>query len=107
MLGLIQRVNSASISIDKSIVSSIDKGLLLFLAVQKNDSNEHASKLLDKILNYRIFSDQDGRMNKSLMTIRADLLVVSQFTLAASTAKGLRPSFSSAAKPDEAKKTYD
>jgi D-tyrosyl-tRNA(Tyr) deacylase len=107
MLGLVQRVSSASVSIEGSITGEIGQGILLLLGVQKNDSKADAEKLLQKILNYRIFSDDEGKMNLSLSDVSGGLLIVSQFTLAADTKKGLRPSFSAAAKPDHAEFLYD
>ena len=107
MLGLIQRASSASVSIDNSVVGQINRGIVLLLGIEKNDSEEKADQLLQKILNYRIFSNQNRKMNLSLQDIGGDLLVVSQFTLAADTKKGLRPSFSSAAPPAEAKMLYE
>ena len=106
MLGLVQRVSSASVSIEGSITGEIGQGILLLLGVQKNDSKADAEKLLQKILNYRIFSDDEGKMNLSLSDVGGGLLIVSQFTLAADTKKGLRPSFSAAAKPDHAEFLY-
>jgi D-tyrosyl-tRNA(Tyr) deacylase len=107
MLGLVQRVSSASVSIEGSITGEIGQGILLLLGVQKNDSKADAEKLLQKILSYRIFSDDEGKMNLSLSDVSGGLLIVSQFTLAADTKKGLRPSFSAAAKPDHAEFLYD
>jgi D-tyrosyl-tRNA(Tyr) deacylase len=107
VLGLIQRVSSASVSIEGSITGQISQGLLLFLGVQKNDSKANAERLLNKVLNYRIFSDAEGKMNLSLSDIGGGLLVISQFTLAADTKKGLRPSFSAAAKPEHAEIFYN
>ena len=107
MLGLIQRASSASVSIDNSVVGQINRGIVLLLGIEKNDSEEKANQLIQKILNYRIFNDENGKMNLSLQDIGGDLLVVSQFTLAADTKKGLRPSFSSAAPPAEAKMLYE
>lgn len=107
MLGLIQRTSSASVSIDNHIAGQINRGIVLLLGVEKNDNKAKADQLLQKILNYRIFSDNSGKMNLSLQDIGGDLLVVSQFTLAADTRKGLRPSFSSAAPPAEAKMFYE
>jgi D-aminoacyl-tRNA deacylase len=107
MRGLIQRVSQASVSVDGNMVGQIDQGLLLFLGVQKNDTQQQADKLLQKIVKYRVFSDQQGKMNDSLLDIDGGLLIVSQFTLAADTQKGLRPSFSSAAEPAVAKDLYD
>ena len=97
MLGLIQRVSSASVVIDHETIGEIDQGLLLLLGIQKHDVMGSAEKLLRKVLSYRMFSDPRGKMNLSLSDINGGLLIVSQFTLAADTKKGLRPSFSSAA----------
>jgi D-tyrosyl-tRNA(Tyr) deacylase len=107
MLGLIQRVKNASVSVDGNIVGEIQQGILLLLGIQKNDSRETADKLIDKVLAYRIFSDADNKMNCSVQQIEGGVLVVSQFTLAADTRKGLRPSFSSAAPPTIAEELYD
>lgn len=107
MLGLIQRVSSASVAIENRLQGSIDQGILLLLGVEKNDGQDNADQLLKKILNYRIFNDELGKMNLSLNDIGGGLLVVSQFTLAADTKKGLRPSFSSAAPPEQAEALYD
>lgn len=86
---------------------SIGHGLLLLLGVQKGDTSADAEKLLNKTLNYRVFGDQKGHMNLSLLDVGGELMIVSQFTLAADTRKGLRPSFSSAAPPEDAKALYD
>jgi len=107
MLGLIQRVSSASVVIDYETVGEIDQGILLLLGVQKHDAMGSADKLLRKVLNYRMFSDPEGKMNLSLNDINGGLLIVSQFTLAADTKKGLRPSFSSAAPPEQAENLYN
>ena len=107
MLGLIQRVSSASVAIENRLQGNIDQGILLLLGVEKNDDQDNADQLLKKILNYRIFNDELGKMNLSLNDIGGGLLVVSQFTLAADTRKGLRPSFSSAAPPEPAEALYD
>ena len=107
MLGLIQRVSSASVVIDYETVGEIDQGILLLLGVQKHDAMGSADKLLRKVLNYRMFSDPEGKMNLSLSDINGGLLIVSQFTLAADTKKGLRPSFSSAAPPEQAENLYN
>lgn len=107
MLGLIQRVSSASVVIDYETVGEIDQGILLLLGVQKHDAMGSADKLLRKVLNYRMFSDPEGKMNLSLSDINGGLLIVSQFTLAADTKKGLRPSFSSAAPPEQAEDLYN
>lgn len=107
MLGLIQRVSEASVTVDGKIVGEIGTGLLLLLGVEKGDDISNAERLLDKVLAYRVFGDDNGHMNLSLVDVGGGLLVVSQFTLAASTRKGLRPSFSSAAPPDVAERLYD
>ncbi len=107
MLGLIQRVSSASVVIDHETVGEIGQGILLLLGVQKHDAVGSAEKLLRKVLNYRMFSDPEGKMNLSLSDINGGLLIVSQFTLAADTKKGLRPSFSSAAPPEQAENLYN
>lgn len=107
MIGLIQRVSSASVQIDGEVVGNIGAGILLLLGVQKEDNQASADKLLGKMLNYRIFADEEGRMNRSLLDSVGELLVVSQFTLAADTAKGTRPGFSTAAPPAQAEALYD
>jgi len=107
MIGLIQRVSNASVSVDGDITGQIDQGILLLLGVQQHDDEQSADKLLHKVLNYRIFSDDNGKMNLSLLDIQAELLVVSQFTLAADTRKGLRPGFSAAGSPQQAQQLYD
>ncbi|MDA9664454.1 MAG: D-aminoacyl-tRNA deacylase [Porticoccaceae bacterium] len=107
MLGLIQRVSSASVTINNQVNGEIDQGILLLLGIQKEDNQSKADQLLKKVLSYRIFSDADGKMNLSASDIGGGLLVVSQFTLAANTSKGLRPGFSNAAPPDHAKALYD
>jgi D-tyrosyl-tRNA(Tyr) deacylase len=100
MIGLIQRVSSASVIIDGQTVAAIDNGIALLLGVEKNDERSQAERLLQRILNYRIFSDQHGRMNCSLLDMNYELLIVPQFTLPADTRKGNRPGFSPAAAPE-------
>ena len=107
MRGLIQRVQFANVKVDGETVGEIEEGLLLLLGVEKNDDQAKADKLLDKVLKYRVFSDQDGKMNLGLKDTGGGLLVVSQFTLVADTRKGLRPSFSSGASPEHGEKMYD
>lgn len=106
MIGLIQRVQEAQVSIDKETFSSIKKGIVLLLGIEKKDTPEHVDKLVKKVLNYRLFEDEQGKMNLNLSQVQGELLVVSQFTLAADTKAGLRPSFSSAAPPEQARELY-
>ena len=107
MKGLIQRVSQASVTVDGDQIASIDRGLLLLLGVEKGDSEREAKELCRKILTYRVFPDDTGRMNRSLLDIGGSLLVVPQFTLAADTSSGTRPGFSLAAGPDAAKRLYE
>lgn len=104
---LIQRVKRASVTIEGSIKSKIDKGLLILLGIEDSDSNEDISWLCNKIASLRIFNDADGIMNLSLKDVDAQALVVSQFTLFASTKKGNRPSYIRASKPDIAVPIYE
>ncbi len=107
MIALIQRVRSASVTVSDNMVGQTGPGLLVLLGVQKGDSEEKADRLLKKVLNYRVFSDPEGRMNLSLADVGGEMLVVSQFTLAADTRKGTRPGFSTAAAPADAELLYD
>jgi D-tyrosyl-tRNA(Tyr) deacylase len=107
MHGLIQRVTHAKVEVSGECVGAIGKGILLLLGVEKLDDESTADKLLHKVSNYRIFTDDAGKMNLSLKDIEGELLVVSQFTLAADTKKGMRPSFSSAGTPAQAEALYD
>ena len=100
MIGLIQRVSEASVKVDGTITGQIGCGLLVLLGVEKHDKHASALRLLERILSYRVFPDAAGRMNLSLADIEGGLLLVPQFTLAADTHKGTRPSFSSAASPE-------
>jgi D-tyrosyl-tRNA(Tyr) deacylase len=99
MKGLLQRVSSARVEVAGEIVGAVDQGLLVLVAVEPGDTPASADKLLHKLLNYRVFSDELGKMNRSLTDCDGGLLLVSQFTLAADTQSGLRPSFSTAAAP--------
>lgn len=99
MKGLLQRVRAARVEVEGEIVGAVDQGLLVLVAVEPEDTREHADKLLHKLLNYRVFSDPQGKMNLSLKDIGGGLLLVSQFTLAADTRSGMRPGFSTAAPP--------
>jgi D-tyrosyl-tRNA(Tyr) deacylase len=107
MLGLLQRVKRASVDVDEKCVGKIDQGILLLLGIEKTDTRSSADKLIDKILAYRMFSDEQQKMNCNVQQVNGGILVVSQFTLAANTNKGLRPSFSSAAPPVQAEDLYN
>lgn len=107
MLGLIQRVEQARVDVSGETVGEIKQGLLLLLGVEKGDDHTSADALLKKVLAYRVFADAEGKMNLNVQQAGGGLLVVSQFTLAADTRKGLRPSFSSAAPPALAEQLYD
>ena len=107
MIGLLQRVTHASVTIDDNIVTSINSGLLVFIGIEKSDSELQARQLIKKIISYRVFADDEGKMNLSLKDINGGLLLVPQFTLAADTRKGLRPGFSDAAPPDQGKQLFD
>lgn len=99
MKGLLQRVANARVDVAGEAVGAIGQGLLVLVAVEPGDTPAHADKLLHKLLNYRVFSDAEGRMNRSVKDVQGGLLLVSQFTLAADTRSGMRPSFSTAAAP--------
>jgi len=105
--GLIQRVSEASVKVDGSVVGQIDRGILLLLGVEKDDTKQDADRLLKKVLSYRVFDDESGRMNLSLKDVDGALLVVSQFTLVADTKKGLRPGFSKGASPENGLLLYN
>ncbi|MCP1624240.1 D-aminoacyl-tRNA deacylase [Pseudomonas nitroreducens] len=107
MKGLIQRVRGARVEVDGEIVGAIDHGLLALVGVEPQDDQESVNRLLHKLLNYRVFGDDEGKMNLSLSDVGGGLLLVSQFTLAADTRKGLRPSFSSAAPPEKGAALFD
>jgi D-tyrosyl-tRNA(Tyr) deacylase len=107
MRGLIQRVSEARVVVGGETVGEVGTGILLLLGVHKGDSEAQALKLLEKVLAYRIFPDDSGRMNRSLADIGGGLLVVSQFTLAAETRKGLRPGFDPAELPARAEALYE
>ena len=106
MIALLQRVNWAQVRFEKDLHAEIEKGLLVFVGIEKDDDQSAADKLLGKILALRMFSDANDKMNLSLQDIQGELLLVSQFTLAASTDKGLRPGFSTAMPPDQAHELY-
>ena len=107
MIALIQRVTQAKVEVDGEIVGQIGKGLLVLLGVEKDDDRAKADKLAEKVLNYRVFSDADDKMNLNVQQVAGEVLVVSQFTLVADTQKGLRPSFSKGATPSLANELYE
>jgi D-tyrosyl-tRNA(Tyr) deacylase len=107
MKTVIQRVASASVTVDRQMVGSISQGILVFVGVEHGDQESQADWLAEKIVSLRIFEDEAGKMNRSVMDIGGALLVVSQFTLAGNCNKGRRPSFDTAAQTDEGKRLYD
>jgi D-tyrosyl-tRNA(Tyr) deacylase len=107
MIGLIQRVSEAAVRIDGEVVGQIARGLLVLVGIRRGDDQASAERLLERILSYRVFPDDGGRMNLSVRDISGQLLLVSQFTLAADTHKGTRAGFSTAAAPDEARQLFD
>jgi len=107
MLALLQRVKEARVEIDGNTVGQIDAGLLILVCAERGDTPAVADKLLAKLLKLRIFSDDAGKMNRSVQDVNGGLLIVSQFTLAADTSGGNRPSFGNAAPPDEGRRLYD
>ena len=107
MIALLQRVKKASVEVNHQIVGAIDAGLLVFLCAEKGDTPAVGDKLLKKVLAYRMFSDDNGKMNRSVTDVNGGLLIVSQFTLAADTNSGTRASFTPAAAPDLARDLYN
>ena len=107
MIGLLQRVVQASVDVGDERVATIGPGLLVLVGVRPDDSETSAVRLLDRLLHYRVFADEAGKMNLSLAQTQGDLLLVPQFTLAADTHKGLRPGFSTAAPPEQGRQLFD
>lgn len=103
---LLQRVSHAEVSVANEVVGSIDRGLLLFIGIEREDDLAKLEKMATKVLGYRVFNDADGKMNLNVQAVAGGILAVSQFTLAADTQKGLRPGFSTAAPPDLAQDLY-
>lgn len=107
MIGLLQRVSHAKVEVDGDVVGEIGAGILLLLGIEKDDDEKKAQRLLERVSTYRIFSDEQGKMNLNLQQVGGELLVVSQFTLVADTKKGTRPGFSRGASPEHGKKMYE
>ncbi len=107
MIVLVQRVLRASVEIDNEVYSAIDNGILLFVAIQKQDDMNIVSRMSEKVLAYRVFADEAGKMNKNVIEMKNSVLAVPQFTLAADTNKGLRPNFSQAAPPEQGNMLFD
>jgi len=107
MIALIQRVLEARVTVEERTVGAIGPGLLALVAVEKADTSSNVNRMVERLLSYRVFPDDEGRMNRSLVDTGGGLLLVSQFTLAADTAKGTRPSFTPAAAPDLAEELFN
>lgn len=107
MIALLQRVSQACVAVDQIIVGAIDTGLMVLLCAERGDSVKQADALLAKLIAYRVFSDDTGKMNRSVAQIQGGLLLVPQFTLAADTRSGTRPSFTPAALPEEGRRLFD
>lgn len=107
MIGLLQRVTEARVCIAEHIVAEIGRGLVVLVGVERNDTEAQADRLLERLLGYRVFADADGKMNMSLNDIAGGLLLVPQFTLPADTRKGMRPSFTPAADPEQGSRLFD
>ena len=106
MIGLLQRVSEARVRVEGQVIGEIQQGLLVLIGIEKNDGLPQMERLLERLLGYRVFEDETGRMNRSVRDIQGGLLLVPQFTLTADTNKGMRPSFTSGAPPDKAKKVF-
>lgn len=106
MIGLLQRVDGAAVEVEGREIARIGRGLLVLVGVEQGDDEASADRLLERLVNYRVFADAEGRMNLSLLDAGGGLLLVPQFTLAADTAKGLRPGFSRASPPGDAERLF-
>ena len=106
MKAIIQRVTQAQVDVNQQTIGKINQGIVVLLGVEQQDTEKDAQQLAQRIINYRIFNDENGKMNLNLEQINGEMLVISQFTLAADTSRGRRPSFSSAATPEQANHLY-
>ncbi|MEW6995253.1 D-aminoacyl-tRNA deacylase [Colwelliaceae bacterium MEBiC 14330] len=106
MIALIQRVSEASVKVEDTVIGQIDKGLLVFLAIEPQDNEAKARRLAERVAGYRVFNDENNKMNLNVKQAGGDILVISQFTLAADTTSGMRPSFTSAAEPKLSRQLY-
>lgn len=106
MIALLQRVSVAQVVVDGEVIADIARGLLVLIGVERDDSEAQAERLLQRILGYRVFSDEQGKMNLSVRDVQGGLLLVPQFTLVADTTRGLRPSFTPAAAPEEGERLF-
>lgn len=106
MIGLLQRVSEARVRVEGELIGEIKQGLLVLVGIEKSDGQSQMERLLERLLGYRVFEDDDGKMNLSVQDIQGGLLLVPQFTLTADTNKGKRPSFTSGAAPDDAKEAF-
>lgn len=107
MIALIQRVSQASVTVNQQIIGEIEQGLLVLLAIEPEDTEAKAKRLAERVAGYRVFNDENDKMNLNVKQVNGDILVVSQFTLAADTNSGLRPSFTTAAKPELSNILYE
>jgi len=107
MIALLQRVSQASVAVDGDVIGAIGRGLMVLVCAEKGDTEREADALLAKLLSYRVFADDAGKMNRSVKDIAGELLLVPQFTLAADTRSGTRPSFSPAASPEDGRRLFD
>ena len=107
MIGLLQRVSSASVVVDDQVIAAIERGILVLVGVERDDADAQAERLVKRLLGYRVFADADGKMNLSVRDVGGGVLLVPQFTLAADTQKGMRASFTSAAPPQAGEHLFD